>query len=1163
MLNNAKRLLVFLFGMALLWDCCGAANAATPMVAAASDYSLGLSADGKVFGWGNDGNGQLGLGRSVFATAPQVVPGLNLGQGSGKSRVAAGLNHIVALKSDGTVWAWGSNSIGQLGDGTTTNRSSPVQVPGLTGVVAVAAGFAHTLALKSDGSLWVWGSNSSGQLGDGTTTYYRTSPVQVPGLTGVVAVAGGGYYSLALKSDGSVWAWGMNDYGQLGDGTKTNRSLPVQVPGLTGVLAVLAGYSHSVAVKADGTLWAWGSNSSGQLGDGTTMIRSSPVQSPGITGVVAVAAGNGSTAALKADGTVWETILISTNGVYSSQWRQVAGITGAAAVTAGLVHKLAFKSDGSVWAWGSNDYGQLGDGTTTYRSSPLPVLNGITASAAGGYNSVAVKSDGSVWTWGRNDSGQLGDGSNAAISAPMQASGLSGVLAVAAGDQHTLALKSDGSVWAAGNNNAGRLGDGTGTSSSKYVQALGLSSIVALAAGSDFSLALKSDGTVWAWGTNFYGQLGNGTNVTPPPSSTPKQINELGNVVAIAAANQGQSFALKADGTLWAWGRNDYGQLGVASTVACIVAFTNLPCSTCPRQVGTGYKAIAAEHYHTLAIKYDGTLWAWGNNKYGQLGDGTTTDRSSPVQVTGITGVLAVAAGYSSNVALKADGTVWETTITLTNGVYGSQWRQVAGITGATAVAVGNSHKLAVKSDGSVWAWGYNSFGQLGDGTLAAHYSPVLVVNSSLDGFLNLKSGIPVNVPPGLQVPFFVSSTGGITNTSATVSTTTKFNAADVGKSGAVFVTARVPSGSLGGVQQAMTGNKVPRAKAFAASDASSFVLMQLTPSGWQPVVNGQLIPYASGVLGDQLAAQTILNGTDTTNLKGAQFCLGYGTSADQMIATGTIRAVATIIDPNNPTDAAGPNCLPNYSDSWWNASESGWGITITDHDTNAFVQWYTYDQTGHNQKYVISGGTFSNGKCLFSGTIYHVTGPGWALPAFDPAQVTRATAGSGSIDFCPSGLAAGTIVFNYSNVDGVTGSKQLTRLPFGDDVPHLGGTANTGAADFTDLWWNSSEPGWGVSVTQHGNNLVFRIFVYDDSSRPLLFVVPSVTFNSASSFTGNVALTTGPWFGSNPFDPNQVVRTATPGNTATLTFSDANNGVLSYTVNGITKTKAITRLAF
>jgi hypothetical protein len=253
---------------------------------------------------------------------------------------------------------------------------------------------------------------------------------------------------------------------------------------------------------------------------------------------------------------------------------------------------------------------------------------------------------------------------------------------------------------------------------------------------------------------------------------------------------------------------------------------------------------------------------------------------------------------------------------------------------------------------------------------------------------------------------------------------------------------------------------------------------------------------------------------------------------------------------------------LVNYSDSWWNANESGWGLTITDHGTNAFVQWYTYDQTGHNQKYVISGGTFSNGKCLFSGDIKRITGPSWTLPAFDPNQVTRTTVGSGTIDFCPAGLTAGTIVFDYNNTaDGITGSKQLTRLSFGNDVPHWGGTTNTGARDFSDLWWNSSESGWGVSVTQHGNNIFFRVFAYDTDNRPLLFIVPGVTFNSSTSFTGNLVLTSGPWYGTEPFDPNQVTRTT--AGTATLTFSDADNGVLSYTVNDVTVTKTITRVVF
>lgn len=254
------------------------------------------------------------------------------------------------------------------------------------------------------------------------------------------------------------------------------------------------------------------------------------------------------------------------------------------------------------------------------------------------------------------------------------------------------------------------------------------------------------------------------------------------------------------------------------------------------------------------------------------------------------------------------------------------------------------------------------------------------------------------------------------------------------------------------------------------------------------------------------------------------------------------------------------PVYTPNYSDSWWNANESGWGITITDHGDNMFVQWYTYDQTGHDLKFVIPGGTLSADRCLFSGAIQYATGPSWTLPTFDPTQVVRTAAGTGTINFCPAGLPAGTIVFNYT-ADGVTGSEQLTRLAFGNDVPHWGETANTGGPDFTDLWWNPNESGWGVSVTQHGNNMFFRIFVYDTNDLPLLFVVPGVTMTSATSFTGSVQLTTGPWYGITPFDPTKVVRTT--AGTATLTFSDANNGTLSYTVNGVTVTKAITRLSF
>ena len=198
--------------------------------------------------------------------------------------IAAGGSHTLALKSDGTVWAWGDNGYGHLGDGTTTERYTPVQVSGLTGVIAISAGGYHSAALKSDGTVWAWGWNCEGQLGNGTTSDVNPFPVQVSGLTAVKAIAAGANYSKALKSDGTVWAWGAGYYGQLGDGTTVSKYTPVQVSGLTGVAAIGSGeyQFHSIALKSDGTVWTWGYNYYGQLGDGTTINKTAPTQVDGL-----------------------------------------------------------------------------------------------------------------------------------------------------------------------------------------------------------------------------------------------------------------------------------------------------------------------------------------------------------------------------------------------------------------------------------------------------------------------------------------------------------------------------------------------------------------------------------------------------------------------------------------------------------------------------------------------------------------------------------------------------------------------------------------------------------------------------------------------------------------------------------------------------------------
>ncbi|WP_274652828.1 RCC1 domain-containing protein [Paenibacillus humicola] len=356
---------------------------------------------------------------NIAAAADKSVPQVD-GGAAGKSikKVDGGEFHSIALQSDGTVWTWGNNWYGQLGDGTKENRVTPVQVKNLTDVVDVAAGNWHSLALKSDGTVWAWGYNYYGQLGDGSTID-RDTPVQVQGLDSVVAIAAGSFFNLALKSDGTVWAWGSNDGSQLGDWTDIDRHTPVKMIEqdsvghyLDSVVAVAAGDQFSLALKKDGTVWAWGLNGSGQIGTGN----------------------------------LYEPMSLT----------QVPNLKSVSAVVAGIDQCLALENDGTVWEWGG---AQESDGSMGYVADPpfqVHNLNSVAAIATAYNHNVALKEDGTVWEWGYHQ--QLGD-ENAAP--PVQVQGLGSIVSIATGYDHTLALKSDGTLWAWGENEYGQLGNGT------------------------------------------------------------------------------------------------------------------------------------------------------------------------------------------------------------------------------------------------------------------------------------------------------------------------------------------------------------------------------------------------------------------------------------------------------------------------------------------------------------------------------------------------------------------------------------------------------------------------------------------------------------------------------------------------------------------------------
>ena len=985
--------------------------------------------------------GQLGYDTSTLL--PEPVPGV-----SNIVAIAGGNGFSLALDGNGTLWGWGDNDVGQLGDGTTTETytgrtdARPVKVPGV--VTKFSGGGQHAAAVTTDGLVYTWGLNDSGQLGNGIGNN-GLLPKAVPGITNAIDVSAGDDHTIVLLADGTVIGFGGGYSGQLGDGTNTPSNTPVHVAGLSNVFSVATGIFFSVALTRDGSVWAWGDNSSGQMADGNTAQVASPARIAGLPLIASIAAGGFHAFAVDDR---WTRLCVG---------RERFRRTGRWCQARCARHLRAFPASPRSWPSPAAARTRLRSSPTarSWRGAPTGPGNWATirrtrtrarsrwqAPGDSRRSPPAIttrrrlRSDGTVWTWGEGYGGPLGQGDQDNRFVPTQVPGLSNVASIAAGSSHMLALLRDGTVRAWGGNGTGQLGDGTTTDRTSPVIVQGLTNVKAIAAGGGQSLALRNDGTVWAWGQNYSGELGDGTNT---PHSVPAPVIGLDNVVAI---NAGESFS--------------------------------------------------------FAIRSDGTVWGWGANWSSQLGDGSGLSQTHPVKVASPSNIVSVSGGG----------------------------------TGA----------MALRSDGTVWSWGNNIDGRLGDGTFASRDLPVVVLSEdgagsleTNDWFLDLNPAIPKTIPAD-RIPVFLVVTQ---NASGAITATVKFRGQDVGSTANIYIFAVAPASTVQGADaKKAEALGFARRKDGTKDGGNPCVLTQLGSSGQLASASASTLQaYTSGVLNSQGQAVTILNSGTTQNAAGATFYVGYGASSGTMITNGTNRSAVTV--PGSVT------CQPQPPQTgwWWNPAEGGRGFSIEEQGGHIFFAAFQYDASGRSTWNVASGPTSLDGS-LFTGDLLGVSG--------------GQTLGGPYAGF-PNVSNAGSITLNFTDALHGTmtwpgGTVPIERQPFVPgslDAPALANQPESG------WWWNPNESGRGFFIEWQGAWVDFVGYMYDDSGNPVWYIgVYQLT---------DPRTITGSWWtyanGQSMFGPYKpATQTSNTFAPVSITFSASDTAIMTLPNN---RTTALTRQRF
>jgi alpha-tubulin suppressor-like RCC1 family protein len=616
-----------------------------------------------------------------------------------------GSEHNCALLATGTVYCWGANSYGQLGNGTTRHSRIPVQVSGITNAIGITARDATSCAVLATGEVRCWGNFYS--IGGSNTAYNALTPETMAGVSNAIEVSLGWGHACTLLNTGQVKCWGYNSNGQLGAGDYNPSAAPLLVASINNAVSISAAEERTCAVLASGAMKCWGIIA---YNDDGFISSPLPVSISGIGNAKKVSLGNWTHGcALLASGAVtcWDLAHVGQPG--TGLPAAVGGINNAVDVSASDDSSCAVLTDGKTKCWGRR---WLGNGTHADSATPVTV-SGIdkATSISIGDDSHAncVVDGGTVRCWGDNNNEQLVNQAIARSNAPVTISGFSTAIAVNSGYNSRCIVVADGTVACQPRYEAMRT-------------ISGVSNAAAVDAGFDHSCALTALGTVQCWGRNYYGQLGNGTR---NDSGMPVTVAGITNAVILGAGEQ-HSCVLLVTGGIRCWGQNVHGQLGNGNNNSSLTPSAVSDISSAV--------AISAGERHSCAVLSAGVVRCWGENGAGQLGNGSTTHTNVPVAVSGLTNVVAVSAGRTHSCALIDSGAVscWgnNTDGQLGNGSSVNSTIPVAvtGITTAVAIEVSDTYSCAVLSSGAARCWGSNRAGQLGnDSSAAVSRTPVAV----------------------------------------------------------------------------------------------------------------------------------------------------------------------------------------------------------------------------------------------------------------------------------------------------------------------------------------------------------------------------------------------------------------------------------------------------